>query len=94
MISLKLSFYATLMAEFGQEIALSVEDPLNFFELFSQFTTKAGISASAIFLEQNFELKEDYNILLNGINIEGFQGLRTVISASSEVDFFTKIGGG
>ena len=94
MITLKLSFYSLLIKEFGQEIYLDVDPPINFFELFNLFSSISGQLASSILLEKNYTLKENYIILLNGQNIDGFKGLKTIIEDASEVDFFHKVGGG
>ena len=94
MISLKLSFYTTLIPEFGEELDLSVEIPINFFELFTLFSSSSGTLAEKIFLEKDYTLNSDYNILLDGVNIEGYNGLRTIIDKSCEISFFHKVGGG
>ena len=94
MISVRLSFYLTLGKEFGQDMQLHLEYPINFFELFQLFSTKSGMKASDYFLEKNFTLKEDYRILMNGRDIFGYDGLKTIIDSPVEIDFFPKLGGG
>ena len=94
MITVKLSFYLTLGKEFGKEMQLHLEYPINFFELFQLFSTQSGIKASEYFLEKNYTLKEDYRILMSGRDIFGYDGLKTIIESEVEIDFFPKLGGG
>jgi molybdopterin converting factor small subunit len=94
MISVKLSFYLTLGKEFGKDILLHSEYPINFFELFQLFSTQSGMKAAEFFLEKNFTLKEDFRILMGGRDIFGYDGLKTIINSPVEIDFFPKLGGG
>ncbi len=94
MILLTLSFYTTLIDEFGESVQIEHPYSVNFFELFQLFSSKSGVIASKFFLEPNFDLKNDFNILLNGVNIFGLAGLKTEIKKNAEIDFFPKIGGG
>lgn len=79
---------------FGETQTIELEYPVRIIEIFSLFFTKEHQSAGHIFLEAQVYLKDDFNILLNGRNIEGFNGINTIINENAELSFFPKIGGG
>ena len=93
MITINLSFFASLQEIFEEKLAISVKEPIRLVELFDLFYTKSNESGSSFFLK-NDKLISEYIILLDGRNINCYKGLKTIISENSEVSFFPLVGGG
>ncbi|MFX0150364.1 MAG: MoaD/ThiS family protein [Candidatus Hodarchaeota archaeon] len=93
MITLTLCFFAYLQEDFGKELTIEVHKPIKLIQLFSLFSSKNRKKANDYFLN-NHDLKTDYIILINGRNIEAFDGLHTILDSSCEVSFFPLLGGG
>ncbi len=93
MITIKLTFFAILQTEFGEEQKISVEEPIKLMHLFDLFQSKNGEKGSNIFLE-NEELKKGFTILIDGRNVHALEGLNTILENNNEVSFFPLIAGG
>lgn len=93
MIRINLSFFASLQDVFDEKLSISVKESIRLVELFDLFNTKSNEIASSFFLK-NDELLSDYIILLNGRNINHFEGIKTIIREDCEISFFPLIGGG
>ncbi|MFX0184466.1 MAG: MoaD/ThiS family protein [Candidatus Hodarchaeota archaeon] len=93
MIALKLLFFAFLQEEFGEEQIITIKEPIKLIQLFDLFSSNIKEKGKDFFLNNGI-LKTDYIILINGRNIEAFDGLHTVLNSSCEVSFFPLLGGG
>ena len=94
MITLVLSFFASLQPLFGFQQIIKVEYPIRIVELFNLFTDQNGNVATLFFLWGETQLKEDFMILVNGKNILGMDGVKTIIDHDCDISFFPRIGGG
>ncbi len=93
MITIKLSFFAILQANFGHEQHITVKDPIRLIQLLDLFQSKNGEMACSLFLE-NEKLKSGYIILIDGRNIHALEGLNTVLEKKCEISFFPLLAGG
>ncbi len=94
MITFVLSFFASLQPLFGFQHIIKVEYPIRVIELFDLFTDQNGIVATQFFLWGEMQLKEDFMILVDGKNIHGMDGMKTVLDHDCDISFFPRIGGG
>ncbi len=94
MIYITLSFFATLQPLFGLSKSVQIEYPIKIFEIFAMFYTNEKMHPSGILLDGNTHLKDEYMILLDGRNIEGYNGLDTILDKDCELSFFPKLAGG
>ena len=93
--SVKLQFFAFLQKDFGWEQTLVFKHPISLYQLLEKLSIKTGVQALDIFLERNrTTLKDEYRILVDGTNVHGLKGIRTVIEKDCEVAFFPAIAGG
>lgn len=94
MITLVLSFFASLQSLFGLQHIIKVEYPIRIIELFDLFTDQNGNVATHLFLWGEMQLKEDFMILVDGKNILGMDGVKTILDHDCDISFFPRIGGG
>ena len=93
MITIKLTFFAILQTEFGEEQKISVEEPFTLIQLLNFFQSKNGEKGSSFFLE-NEKIKSGFTILIDGRNILALEGLTTILEKDCEVSFFPLVAGG
>ncbi|MFX0207575.1 MAG: MoaD/ThiS family protein [Candidatus Hodarchaeota archaeon] len=93
MIKINLTFFATLLHEFGETNSIVLKEPIEFRQVLDCFQSKRGETGSIYFLE-NGELKKGITILIDGRNILALEGLNTYLDQDCEVSFFPQIAGG
>jgi molybdopterin converting factor small subunit len=93
MITIKLSFFASLQDDFETEQYVTLEESIRLIQLFNLFTSKNGKPGDLYFLESG-RIKPDFILLINGRNMFTFDGLNSILDKNCEISFFPLIGGG
>jgi molybdopterin converting factor small subunit len=93
MITIKLSFFASLQNDFKSEEVITLDEPIRLIQLFTSLKSKNGRLGDFYFLEgTNF--KSDFILLINGRNMYAIDGLNSIIDKDCEISIFPLIGGG
>lgn len=93
MITIKLTFFASLQKKFGEADTIVIKEPMEFRQILELFHSKDDQKGSTFFLE-NGALKKGFIVLINGRNILALKGVNTHINQNCELSFFPIIAGG
>lgn len=94
-VNLEIRYYAVIREITSKrEEKIVLQKPATIGEIIRKIDEKYGGKIGKIILNEKGELKSNYIILLNGVNIKNMDGLQTKIEKNSEIAIFPPFSGG